>query len=386
MSHTVIKGEPSTVKTKFPVGAIFPTPPDWTLYDWNEAELDQGTATQGLSNFWSATFTLPNSLIIPNGSAPLTIEFSGTTGEGKAFNKSLEITGLDPRDQWQSHGLVQHTRDRKIRDLLYLDAQPTNIRIELRQGFGAGDVIKTVTKAGTDFSAYTSQGYAYDILLTLDANLTDQSGELYPYQLTYTTLDGSGNEVDIYQKPLVVMTAIVATHTNSLRRLLDKARLTEIDRNLQWHDEELIHFLLESASSLNGKGNLTATWWTVEKWPANINRFLIMEAAFQALNARYLAEGFNSVEFAGANTQLNFNRTSYIQTKMDELRSMIDAQWPSAKASAIKSVGTGSIPSGAAGTPVNRGGLGVIGVSYGPTTNRTGFLWQPGAFGRGWRY
>jgi hypothetical protein len=257
-------------------------------------------------------------------------------------------------------------------DTVFYPSVPTSIEYSLREGYGEGAVLYSGTMSNPAFSSVTSQGYAYSISLPITTPLVKQSGGMFPYQFHVKAYFSSG-PADFLVKPVYVLTPLVGTHVNSLMRYLDKARIKELDPSLQYSPEEMVHFLIEGINYINSVG--TPSMYTLDAMPPTLYSLLVYAAAFAALNARYLAEGMNSFEFTGANTQLSFNRKEVLQTKMSELQSMLDTQLPNAKKAAIVSFGPGTAPEAAIASGMTmRRKLGSIGLTVGPTTNSSRFL------------
>ena len=110
---------------------------------------------------------------------------------------------------------------------------------------------------------------------------------------------------------------------NNMRRYLDKARNFDIDPSLRWTDAELIHFVTVGLNRFN-IALPTVTNYTISNFPGNYIYVIEKCAEHEALNALYLAEGMRAFDFTGASVTLNMDRTSYIQTKMDEIGGWLD--------------------------------------------------------------
>lgn len=385
MLKTLVKNETAVISTKFPesmVGA-----PTWRLLTWNDDELLTGTASLNGSGLWSASITVPKALVIPNGEAELTIEFIGVGVSSKTHVRSKTVSVVDAVDDWQNVGLLYNTGGTILETYAFYDVEPVSITATLREGYGATPInvaSSLVTLAPGAYSVLTSKGYGYKVSLPMTpGRVTDQSGGIYPYQFVIEAAFNSnlGRTADMVILPVQVVTPQIIYYVNSAMRLLDKARLDEIDPSLQWHDEEMVHFVLEAVNYLNGLG--AESYWTAAAYPPTLLNHLSTATAMLAIQSRLLAEGLTSFEFQGSNTQLSFNRQPALQNAMDTLNARLEQHWPTAKSAALRAFGKGNPPPGMSTAPGMN--LGWNGFALGPTTNRTYYAngYRPGAF---WRY
>lgn len=409
MPKTLLKGESQSIQVRFPAGFTTVGSPTWTLYDWNGDELLDGEAVHDASGLWGAQITVPKTLVVPGGEQELYLDFTAVGLGGKQMTLRRTLAVIDAADNWQEFGLIYDVGKTSIKDLIFLNALPSKITTKLVEGYDfSGELVQSVATSITattnlepspppslirgsgemnnpDYGAVTSLGYAFYTSTIIDANnpIVDQSAGLYPFQLLTIAEFENGDPVEL-MKPVYVSNPTIRTKVVSLRRLLDKARLVDIDKNLQWHDDELIHFLMEGMHYVNSVGE--TTYWRLQKMPSSMYDTVNKAAAWAALNARFLAEGLNAFEMQGVNVQLSFNRSGVIQTKMDELKGVVDAQIQSSKPSAIREVGKGIPPPGAmsqAGTAT----LGALGIEYGPMVNvRRAYPGFRGAYLPRWTY
>jgi hypothetical protein len=374
MPKSYLKGETTRIKTKFPSKVSVVGQPTWTLYDWENDVLVSGTATFTSDRMWEAEFTLPKALSIPDGEQELLLEYTALDGKGGTHTRSKTILVVDGIAQWQDFGVMVHSGASLVETTIFLEAQASGITLTLREGYGDTPIVlatQTVAGNALSYDTVTSVGFGYNRSLSLSTPLVNQSqGGLVPYQLVIEASFPAPRKNKVVIKPVYVLTPRSVTLITAMSRYLDKARLDDIDKALQWGEEEMLHFLVQGINYINGIGE--ASFWTLSQYPPNLQNHLFMAASWEALNARFLAEGMNSFEFQGANTQLTFNRRDAIQTKMDELRSVLDQYLPQAKASAIRLFGPGVAPAGS--MPLAQNGLGVLGVALGPMTNRQRWL------------
>ena len=383
---TYLKGETSSALMKFPAGVALVGKPTWRIVDWQDDEILTGQAFPDASGMWGANFIIPKDLVIPNGEQDFTLEFSGSDAKGQRHVRSRILTVIDATDQWQDYGILLEAGSAALEDVAFFDTQPASMSIALREGFGETPTIITALPMNAPtFDRLTSQGYAYKLSLPLSSSvIASASGAWFPHQFVIRAKFADSRPESVVIKPVYILTPTVATSINSMRRYLDKARLDDIDKSLQWVDEELAHFLMEGTNYINSIGE--PTFWTVNKMPSNLYSHLVNAACFVALNARFIAEGMNSFEFQGANTQLTFNRRDVIQTKMDELRGILDQYLPAAKTNAIRAFGAGTPPPNAL-PKTGMANIGTLHISLSPNTNFTRRMFDNGFVSPlGWRY
>lgn len=371
MSNALLKGETHTVNVRIKQSASLEAPPKWTLYDDESEEVLSGQASSAGGDLWSAIVTIPSTLVIPNGEMDMYVEFVGVTTDKTQVVNTKELTVVDSRDEWKSYGILWYKSPQALRETVTYQRKPTSITLEIKNGFGEGETLFQNNYFDPTPSASTSMGFAFDVEIP-NVSLKKASGGWYPHQLLITAEFDSGMP-DVVAKPIYTLTAQALSHVTSMKRFLDKARLDEIDPNIGWQDEELVHFLLEGAKYINGIGE--SSFWTAENMPSTLHHHLISASVMIALNARYLAEGFTEFDFQGANSQLNVNRRDTISYKIDELNSLLNDKLPKAKAEAIRTAGPGVPPEGSLQT--NRKQVGSLGIQFGPMTNRASW-WRQG--------
>lgn len=365
---TLTKGETRQFSVKFPSNLT--ETPSWTLFDEDDTLVFSGVASLGSDGRWNATITVPTTTRLNNGEETWTLEFEATTTANRQLARQIELTVHDNVDTWRAFGLSFRPNASSLDDIVVYPDQPSRISILLRDGYDAGNmnIASTILTNPSPLSS-TSNGYAYRISLPLSGvSLSTQSGGYYPYQFEVTAGFPTAPD-DVNVKPVYLMTPSVITQVISLKRYLDKARLDEIDPNLQWGDEELVHFLMEGVQYINSVKDLS--FWTIANIPPPLYSPLLMSAAWHALNARFIAEGMVNFDFQGSNTQLSFNRRDAIQTKMDELRSVLDNNLIPTKTAAFRTYGPGVAPPGINGA--TQKAIGSLGVAYTPNLNRTYF-------------
>ena len=364
----ITKGTPVSIKTKFKrkgVVATFINPPTWTLYDSKDKKLMSGVANNE-GDKWVAEFTIPPNYQVPGGKQELMLEFAGFDSKNNSHVKSVDINLIDDTENIQPIGVVYSLiTNSSLRDSVILDTEQV-AKIEWKILAPNGTVVAYNEISGpVDYNTSNANGYTYKINMGKPV-IPEPVVQNDPYLIVIDTYEDFSSEPETEIHPLYILTTKMATLVNQLTQYLDKARLTEIDESLQWTMPEYMHFILEGVKHINSSLP-EPSYWTVQDMPSILRQYLFSASAFYALNARYLAEGFNTFEFSGLNTNFNLDRKEAISYKIEELRTYLEVL-PNVKKTAISANGTGTAPAGELDTRLAR--IGVLGAKFGPNSNR----------------
>lgn len=372
------KGVPSTVSVSFTLkksglAVAFISPPVWVLTNEAGARIQSGVAAASGSK-WTATFTVPSNYIVPDGEETLEIEFSGTNAKGREYTKSKDITLADDTEVYKPTGLIYNViSPSPIVDTIELDSDDLEY-IAAKVTTPYDTVLYEAPIQNTPMpSGRSKDGYVYSVNIGIQPALAVGVGYNEPMMLVIVAKVTGDPEPIVQMRPIYVLNGRVATQVNALVHYLDKARLREIDPTLQWSTPEYIHFLQEGIKHINGFGD-PSTYWTVSQFPSSLSQYLFAASAFYALNARYLAEGFNAFEFNGLNTQLNMDRRESISYKIEELGGFLNERLPAARAAAIRAYGIGTPPSDSGeinSVPANSA---ILGLQSSIVSNRVGYM------------
>lgn len=364
----ITKGKSVTVRTAFKKRGIalsFANPHVWKLYNSKNQVLMSGTATADGSR-WAASFTIPTSYIVPDGSEELEVEFIGYSGKNE-YARSKEITLLDESEGLRSNNIVYSIiTPSKLKSSIIVPYEELEY-ITLRVTTPYSTVMYThPTSVNPAYKTKTKMGYEY----AFDVGTPDLVQALKYTEPVHLVIEAKPVDEDpiIEVHPVYVLNSANAGLINAMQQYLDKARLIEIDPSLQWTTDEYLHYLNEGISYINSAGD-PATFWSIGAYPSNLRTMVLYAACWHALNARYLAEGFNAFEFTGLNTQLNFDRRDAIATKMNELQGVLDSKLPLARAAGVRAFGIGTPPGDSGQTSSSAINSGVLGVGIGPMTN-----------------
>jgi hypothetical protein len=344
------KGVPNTTTLKFKNSPSFAFTPNFEVSDNNGNVLAAGTAVIGSgAGEWSATFTIPNSYITLSGFENITVEIYGKDSSNKIRSTEQQFELLDSADDFENFGSI-YTNFAPVEDSFVAQKAYTTSQISAYISDNAGNIITgplnptfseyframNKTDVADRFTDPSFSGYKYSITLP---NFVLPSPYYDHFSIRYVLTTGSKPEQII--RPLYPVTGLIVNQLINLKMYLDKARLKEIDQSLQWHDDELVHALFEGAKYINNYP-ATPTYWTIDQWPQIMGSMLFVASAMWALNSRYLAEGFNTFQFQGLSTSLDFDRKEAITYKIEELKGILDNQLEKSKAGAVRVIGAGT--------------------------------------------
>ena len=369
------KGISQTVSLKFKNNPSFSTSPIFEVTNANNNIIASGIAVYNAPSFsWNATFIIPTSYQSITGDESITVEVIGKDTNNKTVSTERYYELLDAEDDFESFGVV-YSAGSSVVDSFVLNKgtyTPTDCMFTVMDNMGnivvPSSSVLSLTKTRVinksdvpdRFTDPEFRGYKY----TVELAPFSLAGPYYHFYTVKYVFNDFPQKHEIL-RPLYPVAGSMGNHVLNLKLYLDKARLKEIDPTLQWHTDELVHALFEGANFVNGFPT-TLTNWTVDAWPTAMNTYLFMAAAVYALNSRYLAEGFNSFEFSGLSTSLNFDRKETITYKIEELKGLLESQLEKAKTAAIRTIGIGIPQATVTGTTNN---LAVIGLTINPVNN-----------------
>jgi hypothetical protein len=372
---SLTKGISQPVSLKLKNNPSFSTSPVFEVTNSNGNIIASGIAVfNGASFSWNATFIIPASYQSITGDESITVEVIGKDTSGKTISTERYYELLDAEDDFESFGVVYSTGSPVVDSFVlnkgtYLSSDCTytvmdNMGNTVVNSSSVLSLTKTRVINKSDvpdrFTDPEFRGFKY----TVELSPFSLTGPFYYFHTIKYVFNDSPQKQEIL-RPLYPVAGSMGNHILNLKLYLDKARLKEIDPTLQWHTDELVHALYEGANFVNGFPT-TLTNWTVDAWPTALNTYLFMAAAVYALNSRYLAEGFNSFEFSGLSTNLNFDRKETITYKIEELKGLLESQLEKAKTAAIRTIGIGIPQATTTGTTNN---ISVIGLTINPVNN-----------------
>lgn len=381
-------GVSTTVTFSFKGNPTFPVAPTYNVVRQDDTILLSGIATVSgsMSGGWDANVSIPTTFLTATGGETVVVELIGVDSTGRTRSTEREFRLIDATDDWSPNGILTRP-GYDFSDTIILDNAnylSADIGVEIYDMFDTAvlttvnptiDDIKRVADRNTlpdRFSTPKFNGYRYSLTIPA-ASVTYPTLTRAAYQVRYTVM--AGTVIKKFEAhPLYRLNSRWINALNSLRQFLDKARLYEIDKSLQWQDDELCQSLIEGMAYINSFPS-TMTYYTVDDCPQSLTLPLWYAAAFHALNARYLAEGFTAFEFSGLTSNLTVDRRDTITYKIEELKDYLTTNLTKIKSAVIATVGAGT-PADA--TTVTARPLGVLGLTVGPHNN----VYNPWRLGR----
>lgn len=312
----------------------------YEVYDSKNQFVQGGSAIQNRNHptEFNAVITIPESAYCENDGSKYQIEWK--TSQGFVRDSFLVFPQGEPVPK---SCISICMPDEKITSIFSTPFKATSLKAKLYNY--AGELLE-VKEKGSECYVQVGNNYKYDVEFITPASINDTMGAPYVVMWEYHTPAGSGMEMFQVYVPNFRMLKWV----NDAKQYLDLLDLNEINPRLRITPEILMPFIGMAMDRINGIG--TATRWSVVNFPTNLDYAMQMCLRHEYLNARYLAEGMCAFDFQGASTQLNVDRTQYIQTKMDEIGNWLEQNLKELKNNAVRG-----------------GSAGVINLSYTPCLN-----------------
>jgi hypothetical protein len=189
---------------------------------------------------------------------------------------------------------------------------------------------------------------------------------LEPYMIYITYTDPYGNQ-QIELQPLYICNTLCVQTMNAVRNFVDRIRNYDNIPQLRIDEKTLVEFTVQGLMRVNATPP-QQIYFTFNQMPGQFHFYVQKAACIELLQAQYLAEGMTAFNFSGMSVQLDSDRTQYIATIVDGLRTDME-QLVTAKKNYARS-GGGS------------GSMGTINIVWGPNTN---FVWKafPGSIAAG---
>ena len=299
-------------------------PVQYKVYSFNNIFIVEGSAIQNRNNpaEWIANFVIPEGAPVPNdvNNQQYYIDWYAE-GSDESMKAKEYFQVLDSAEPNSYDSAIAITVGQPIRDTLFTDLPilECNVSITTMEDVKLWEVnipegkVNSILKNNAYVTNFDS-GEAIE-------GVTDKNMGICPYLILYNYRTEQGYNTEVHTLYIVSGKAMLIV--NNMRRYLDKARNFDIDPSLRWTDAELIHFVIVGLNRFN-IALPTVTNYTISNFPGNYIYVIEKCAEHEALSALYLAEGMRAFDFTGASVTLNMDRTSYIQTKMDEIGGWLD--------------------------------------------------------------
>lgn len=354
---------------------VLQSPVRWVLYSSSDEPLINGTATPVSVGVYRATLTVPTDYALSNNVfEDMTLEVYGKDALNAVRSAEFAINVRQAADDYVTDGVIVYT-ETPVTDSLVLNGVPTSTTLSIKNAAGAVVYPETVI-ASVDVLPVLSPNAEPDFHLdTRKANIQHKATysidtlalaeSTQPYNAVYKVTIGGVVQTHIRQ--FIWVNDLMLGQVAQLRSVLDKARLIEIDPTVQWYDEELAMCLYTGLRTINGYQPIVTNWRFTDL-PQSLYGHWQTASAIAALEMRLLAEGLNTFEFSGLNTQLNYNRTEALSQRLDALNGKLESNLPTAKKTAARAEGSGTVD-----LTVSKANIGQavvkLGLTYGPTNN-----------------
>jgi hypothetical protein len=165
-----------------------------------------------------------------------------------------------------------------------------------------------------DFSAY-SQGSSFSPPGSLNTNTASGFGTgsvIWDYLLS----DGitESQEAHVFY----TITPYTLTFINAIRKLVDKARIGDVNTYLQYTMSDLAHALTRGCDYVMQSPPVPGGW-SLDQIPISLKDYIVKASAIDILRAQYMAEGMSAFNFQGLRTSLETDRTQYLGQLISEL-------------------------------------------------------------------
>jgi len=313
-----------------------------------------GVQDQNASERWVATFVMPDG-------APATddpdsfyvIRWKGKDADDNrntAREKFRVSDGLDENEA-PIQPIVVLQKDDETTDYFKAEKEVANVVISIVDPIANSETTIHDDSVDLDRTVGGVRIYKYDI----DLSEKFSNPGVVVRQLHWEVeFDDGEQEREVHE--LYVITPIVLKFISDVRRKIDKGQTWNLNPALRIHDWEIIAHLLYALDRIN---SLPAT---VTSWDLNTissikgNTHLIDLTCVEILRAQYLAEGMSAFNFSGQSTQLDSDRTQYIQGMIDQINTDLEEKIRKFKKGIVRASG------------------GVLSINIGPSTNYPALL------------
>ena len=387
MLDNVVRGVNTTAQTLFykdgtasplvVVGGVqyFVTTPDNLL-------IVSGIATQDLTNpaRWTFNFTIPATAPTTNPGQKYQLKWRAASTNETITNQEY-FTVVDPAQSDPIDttivtlvgnpfraNLVLPDSGLKALSLRVLNPEGTPV-ITLANLMGDNTVTPAVVAStpGPISPIASGQNYIYSIPIDETNGLTSliirQSG-LANYFAYYNYVDSNDQQLTEIQ-PVYLANTLVVSMMNDMRQFVDMLRNNDAVIELRITEAKLLHFAVQGLLRVNASSPVNFTFDFITLQRMGQFYFWVLKAAqYELLSALYLAEGMTAFDFQGMTVQLNIDRTQYIQSLMNDIKTDLDNTLPKVKSQYARSGGFKSMI-GSIGSVISPASNWVFRASYG---------------------
>jgi len=290
-----------TVNTTIQLPVVATAPVQWSVRDPNGALVASGQVSPS-GTLAVVSFVLPSSAMVPlDDSRYALFATDGVTSATEYF------AVLSPDALAVDHGVeVAYVAGQQFADSLILDeaADEVTVTVQLLDGTA---LVSSVSVAGPP----TRRGQAFVYTYVGSAVNTSTSSTLGVGTVTWSYTLSSEALPRQELHPFYTITPYAADFANGIRKLVDKARIGDANKYLDVTMTDLIHAVIRGADYVMQSEPL-ATGFSLDGMPRSLRDYIIKAGAVDLLRSQYLAEGMSQGDFQGLGTQLNVDRTQYL--------------------------------------------------------------------------
>lgn len=321
---SAIPGQALNCTLTLPQSAVNPV--KWIIKDHTGALILNGqVAPSGTSVVISTT--LPSNVSIPLDGSKYSITASdGITSTTEYF------TIVAPQDLQVEHGTeVAYLKGSVFKDSLILPSSVSSIAVTIYLDDGT-TVVAPQNAINLNVSSPTHYGsnfvYLFDYSQYFPGNANVPVGSL-----NTNTSSGFGTGTIIWDYLLsdnitesqeahvfYTVTPYSMQFMNAIRKMVDKARIGDVNTYLQYTMSDLAHALTRGCEYVM-QSPPVATGWSLDQIPVYLKDYIVKAGALDILRAQYQAEGMSVFNFQGLRTTLETDRTQYLEQLIGEMES-----------------------------------------------------------------
>lgn len=331
---------------------VVTTPVTYVIRDFNQKLVLSGTAIQdnSIPSRWHTTISLPENLLIGEDSQKYSLIWTAkNTKETKTLVETFNVLPVKDYLFLESDKVVLEKSS--ISEALIVAGNVTLNNVNFRIKDSNGEEIYTQLDIEADDAETFEDKQVLVVTTEVLTNLVADNTGMSPYVIEWTYTLNNVSQPPEYHFIYVINTKFILA-MNDLRKFIDKARNADLSVNLQYTDVDLAHYIQQGLAKINFYPP-QLTNWTITSLPISFKIVLTYAAAYEALNARLLAEGESNFDFSGQSVSLNVDRTQALESALSRVDSWLEQNLSKAKKLYAKSSSSG-----------------MLGLGIGPSTNR----------------
>jgi hypothetical protein len=324
----------------------------------NNLLIESGIAEQDQTNAarWLISFTVPHTAPITSNGQKYQLKWRAASGNEIVTNNEyfqvVDTAAPDPIDTsivtlvgnpFRAN-LITPDAGLKSLSLRVLTAEGTpiislaNLITDPPEGASPpGPISPVVSGSNSVYSIPIDENYGL-------AGLTMRHSGLANYFAYFNYTDSVGQQLTEIQ-PIYLANTLVVSMMNDMRQFTDLLRNNDAVVELRVSEAKLLHFAVQGLLRVNATSPANFVFDFVMLARVAQFYFWVLKAAqYELLSALYLAEGMTAFDFQGMSVQLNMDRTQFIQSLMNDIKSDLDNNLPKVKSQYARSGGfTGRI-------------------------------------------